>query len=97
MELTYLWVRNYKNVLKIVGISFTTEYEINVSNIDENLHVKIQNKKSHKIMRENVEFFGIIGENSVGKSSILKCIIGQDFNGFYMHKIWNNGFKIFRN
>lgn len=98
MELTYLWVEDFKN---INDASFNLSFHYNVKTDVNTAYQKI------KIDFTENEFYvdnfygnslenitGIIGENGSGKTNILECII-QILNGDYNNN--NSIIQVFKN
>ena len=70
MELVYLWVEKYKNIIG-QGFNFSPRFECEFKNgvltIDEN-------KDYVSIFPENINVTAIVGENGSGKSNLLELI-----------------------
>lgn len=92
MELLYIWIEEYKNIKK-QGFNFNPKYKFEVE-VNKNKENQIKDCKLTYTKNSNYikEFFrkriinltAIIGENGVGKSSLLEFIIGRDTSNKYV-------------
>ena len=92
MELIYLWVENYNDIIIKQEFSFSNKYTVEkdlimgVIDIKEKFDVhNIFGNKEECVVQNIV---GIIGENGVGKSSILNIILENKHNGFAIFNIF---------
>jgi len=80
MELVYLWVEEYKNIKK-QGFNFSPrfdckfhdEYDEN-NKLQDDCKLEINLKEYTNIFPDNINITAIIGENGVGKTTILGLI-----------------------
>lgn len=77
MELVYLWVKNYKNIVE-QGFNFSPRFRCEYDEDTKELNI-IDKEKTDEFYPKN--FFGdninvtaIVGENGSGKSSIFECL-----------------------
>lgn len=86
MELVYLWVRKHKNI-KEQGFNFSSKFECDfIGNfrhqglIDNNFILKVKKKNYiENLYGENINLTAIVGENGVGKSTLLE-ILANEYN-----------------
>ena len=95
MELVYLWVEKYKNIIE-QGFDFSPRFECKYK--DGNLTICDKEKKESKDNEYLENFFGdkinvtaIVGENGSGKSNILEMLftnnIIDDCKFFYVVEV----------
>ncbi|NVJ53850.1 MAG: AAA family ATPase [Campylobacteraceae bacterium] len=96
MELVYLWVEDYKNIKK-QGFNFSPRFKCEYDEEKNELAID-ENKDYVSIFPENINITAIVGENGVGKTSLLKFLIQilnnrhymvNDFFAIYMENISN--------
>lgn len=73
MELVYLWVEEYKNIIG-QGFNFSPRFECSYDEEKEELTIN-ENKDYVSIFPENINVTAIVGENGSGKSSIIEVIL----------------------
>ena len=73
MELVYLWVEEYKNIIG-QGFNFSPRFECSYDEKKEELAIN-ENKDYVSIFPENINVTAIVGENGSGKSSIYELLI----------------------
>lgn len=91
MELIYVWVENYNDIIIDQEFYFTNEYTIEKDISTGTIDIQCKNTK-YNIFENNKDsivknIFGIIGENGVGKSSVLNIILSHLFKGFSVYKL----------
>ncbi|RLA74012.1 MAG: hypothetical protein DRG11_06260 [Epsilonproteobacteria bacterium] len=79
MELIYLWVDKYKNIIN-QGFCFSPKFECSFDGSDLTIK-QIENYKFK--FADNINITAIVGENGSGKSNILETIIHLYLNGLY--------------
>jgi Protein of unknown function, DUF258. len=99
MELIYLWVENYNDIIIDQEFYFTNEYMIEKDISTDTIDIQYKNT-TYNIFENNKDnivknIVGIIGENGVGKSSILNIILENKHKGFTVFKVKKT--KVFDN
>lgn len=82
MELVYLWVKNYKNIVE-QGFNFSPNFDVKFTPVyeDKQLSVKSELKITPKenslknFFGKDINITAIVGENGSGKSSLLILIL----------------------
>lgn len=73
MEIVYIWIKNYKDIIIEEGFNFGAEnsyrYENNILYMEKN-----QNYYKNFFGKSIINITGIIGKNGAGKSTILNFI-----------------------
>ncbi|MGE0050330.1 MAG: AAA family ATPase [Arcobacter sp.] len=101
MELVYLWVKNYKNIVE-QGFNFSPRFRCEYD--EEKNELEIIDKEEtgefypKKFFGDNINVTAIVGENGSGKSSVIKKLSSQliydCINNIYAK--YNNCIIIFR-
>ncbi|MFW3426233.1 AAA family ATPase [Aliarcobacter butzleri] len=73
MELVYLWVKNYKNIVE-QGFNFSPRFRCEYDEEKNELTIN-ENKDYVSIFPDNINVTAIVGENGSGKSSVIEEII----------------------
>lgn len=77
MEIQYIWIKNYNNILKDINLNFGGEYSFNFNEEECTLSI-FDNKEFIKNFYRDYGYIknitGIVGENATGKTSILRAI-----------------------
>ena len=95
MELVYLWVEEYKNIIG-QGFNFSPRFECSYDEEKEELTIN-ENKDYVSIFPENINVTAIVGENGSGKSSILEILEERLINPKINILLFNNKEKRFYN
>ncbi len=77
MELVYLWVKNYKNIVE-QGFNFSPRFRCEYDEKTEKLEIIDKDETGEfypkNFFGENINVTAIVGENGMGKSNLLKNI-----------------------
>jgi predicted ATP-dependent endonuclease of OLD family len=73
MELVYLWVKNYKNIVE-QGFNFSPRFRCEYDEKTNELIID-ENEDYVSIFPDNINITAIVGENGSGKSKLLKLLI----------------------
>ena len=76
MELVYLWVENYKNIIG-QGFNFSPRFRCEYDEEKNELTID-ENKDYVSIFPDNINVTAIVGENGSGKSNLLDLILDSD-------------------
>ncbi len=92
MELIYLWVENYNYIIIDQEFYFTNEYKVKKDLSKGNVEIDDANNGVYNIFKNNKNnvvknIFGIIGENGVGKTSIINMILENKDKGITIFKV----------
>ena len=85
MELLYLWIKKYKS-LRDIGLNISNQYRFDYDEKKHSLNVEVvENYVNGFFGTDITDFTAIIGNNSAGKTSVLKYIIEFCTSGIHNH------------
>lgn len=80
MELIYLWISNYKNIIVNQGFNLSSKFSIDFNPILRKVSIKDSENFIDGFFGEDIiNITGIVGENGSGKSTLLKYFIHECF------------------